>query len=202
MWVHIFNPILSVHIVICKWHVCGPPPSNTTKPASGSGSAARTAPYSTDARSHPPTRRNSNPFNDSFRIIWGTRIPTSVESILSALSDVLKVQHPDSVRVVKSVKRGHDDRTKWWFTVMAPHDVLTNIESAWPATLDWKLQHSLRPPSLDNIPPSTASSKDSPMNQPSAEPASQTSTPTLANGEVPHANGVDPGLLLHQRMLP
>ena len=64
------------------------------------------------------------------------------------LSALVPSENPQSTSVKKSMRRSHN-RTKWWFTVIAPEDSLDNLENSWSvmkSNLNWKLQKSLHQP--------------------------------------------------------
>ena len=93
-------------------------------------------------------RRSPTTQSPNFRIIWGTRFSTKEPEVQRALSALVPSEDSQSIRVKKSVRRSRD-RTKWWFTVMAPEDTLATLENSWSVTecnMTWKLQKSLRQP--------------------------------------------------------
>ena len=93
-------------------------------------------------------RRSPATQSPNFRIIWGTRFSTKEPEAQQALSALVPSKDSQSIRVKKSMRRSRD-RTKWWFTVMAPEDTLATLENSWSVTecnMTWKLQKSLRQP--------------------------------------------------------
>ena len=103
--------------------------------------AMNVSPKNKTAASHVVPTQSPN-----FRIIWGTRFSTKEPEVQWALSALVPSEDSQSIRVKKSVRRSRD-RTKWWFTVMAPEDTLATLENSWSVTecnMTWKLQKSLR----------------------------------------------------------
>ena len=82
----------------------------------------------------------------SFRVIWGIRFSTTMESVKSVLSHIVPLDS-ESLQVTKSIRR-NEGRTRWLFTIMASPDNLATIETSWTTCTqsNWKLQGSLCPP--------------------------------------------------------
>lgn len=85
----------------------------------------------------------------NFRVIWGTRFNTTTTTVKNALLQSLSLEEGGSITVTKSFRR-NQDRTKWWFTVMASPVILATLDSSWLSASmgKWRLQTSLRPPGL------------------------------------------------------
>ena len=124
----------------------------------------------------------------SFRVIWGTRFSTTVESVKSVLSHIVPLDS-ELLQVIKSVRR-KEGRTRWWFTIMAPPDTLSTIEASWSTCTqsNWKLQGSLRPP----VPVQRQLAVDAPqrckreLQQPGA-PSSIEQEPELISSTISHS---------------
>ena len=124
----------------------------------------------------------------SFRVIWGTRFSTTVESVKSVLSHIIPLDS-ELLQVTKSVRR-KEGRTRWWFTIMAPPDTLSTIEASWSNCIqsNWKLQGSLRPP----VPVQRQLAVDAPerckreLQQPGA-PSSIEQEPELISSTISHS---------------
>lgn len=124
----------------------------------------------------------------SFRVIWGTRFSTTVESVKSVVSHVIPLDS-ESLQVANSVRR-KEGQTRWWFTIMAPPDTLSTIEASWSTCTqsNWKLQGSLCPP----VPVQRQLAVDAPerckheLQQPGA-PSSIEQEPELISSTISHS---------------
>ena len=162
-----------------------PPPTSAPSmrnPTSASASASASASSGqASRRSSGNRRRSSNPFSDSYRIIWGTRFTTSVATVRSTVAEILKERYiSNDVHVVRSVKR-REDRARRWFTVMAPPDILTLLDSSWPdrtSSTSWMLLKAFGPTQRD------PTSSHQPVS-PTAEPGSQSSSDTITSTAAP-----------------
>ncbi len=117
--------------------------------------------------------------------------------------------------VIKCSTRRRDGKSKWWFTIIAPTEVLSHTESIWPtlqASTSWSLENSLqkrsraapvntavdrsRPDSpqhtlLPSIPPPfrqlpSAGSEDDPLITVQVTPPSPPTTSSVADYTAPH----------------
>lgn len=89
--------------------------------------------------------------SSNYRILWGTKLATKVSEV-QVITSLVPNEDPSGISVKKSVKR-LADKSKWWFTILASHDILNTLDSTWTRlenTLQWKLQHSLRRPELSD----------------------------------------------------
>ncbi len=84
--------------------------------------------------------------NNSSGGSFGTRFSTNEAVIKFTLSSMVPREDVNSLNVTKSIKSSNG-RTNWWFTVMAPPETLSILETSWAASAqgNWKLQKSLRP---------------------------------------------------------
>ncbi len=89
-----------------------------------------------------------------FRVVWGTRASTTVDSMRKSLSSIVSPDILASLIVVKSFRQNKNATqnsprsSKWWFTVSSTSAAnLASLDSAWAllpgALTSWKLQQSL-----------------------------------------------------------
>ena len=94
-----------------------------------------------------------------FHVIWGTSRSCSAQVILKAISALLTRSAQSSKRSFR--QRG--SRLLWWFTIMAPAEVMLQIVSVWhilEAKTSWSLReslsrHSFSPADGDQSPPNS-----------------------------------------------
>ena len=91
-----------------------------------------------------------------FRIVWGTQGSCSSLVVHKAICTLLPNTLWGSITVKRSVRR-RDGRLMWWFTIMAPDEVMQQITNAWhilESRTSWFLLQSLssRPSRLNNHP--------------------------------------------------
>ena len=95
-------------------------------------------------RAPPSSRQTSQPTNSlPFRVIWGTPRSCSSQVVLKAICALL----PDTARasvIVKGSFRRRGSQDLWWYTIMAPAEVMQQIEATWHI-LEAKTSWSLRP---------------------------------------------------------
>ena len=129
------------------------------KPSSFQRTNDRTGQQTRDAK----RRRSTNPFCESFRIVWGTRFTTSAPTLRSTIAGILKEQLSEDIRVVRSVK-GRDGKARWWFTVMAQPSTLEILDSTWEvgtSSSHWKLLKAFGSPTPAGLSHDSSSSTSS-----------------------------------------
>ena len=58
---------------------------------------------------------------------------TTEQEVFDSLSSNLDHSESQLLRVKKTVKRdSNSDRSRWWYTIMAPQAVLRKIDNGWP----------------------------------------------------------------------
>ena len=135
--------------------------------------------YAKAASSHPSgvfSHRTPNSHHHSsqlrkaatpFRIIWGTQSSCTTDVVTRAILPLTPVGMHSHITVKRSVRTRPDGKHKWWFTIMAPADILSFLDSQWDplfARAGWCLQASLQHHSYA---PGPAASHSSSNNDPS-----------------------------------
>ena len=80
-----------------------------------------------------------------YRVVWGTPNRCSSQVILKAISALLPTPDRPSVVVKRSTRR-RGPNILWWFTIMAPQEIMQRIEAVWhilEAKTSWSLRSSL-----------------------------------------------------------
>ena len=103
-------------------------------------SKASTQSHSVRSSNNESTRRHTNTL--PFRVVWGTSRSCSSVVIQKALCALLPRDTWGSVSVKGSFRR-RGSRHMWWHTIMAPDEVMRQIESVWHS-LEGKTSWSLR----------------------------------------------------------
>ena len=89
---------------------------------------------------------HSTPSNSlPFRVVWGTPRSCSSQVIRKALCALLPSSIQDSI-TVKGSFRQRGSRSVWWYTIMAPTEVMSQIVDVWhilEAKTSWSLRSSL-----------------------------------------------------------
>ena len=81
----------------------------------------------------------------TYRVVWGTPNRCSSQVILKAISALLPTPDRPSVVVKRSICR-RGPNILWWFTIMAPQEIMQRIEAVWhilEAKTSWSLRSSL-----------------------------------------------------------
>ena len=79
-------------------------------------------------------------------VVWGTDSSCNAEVVTKAITALLAPHLSRSITVNKSVKRLRNSKRLWWFTVFAPPEIMTQIETFWPSLesrSSWSLQPAL-----------------------------------------------------------
>ena len=98
------------------------------------------------SRALPPSRQTSQSTNSRpFWVVWGTPRSCSSQVVLKAICALLPDAACASV-IVKGSFRRRMSRDLWWYTIMAPVEVMQQIEATWhilEAKTSWSLRSSL-----------------------------------------------------------
>ena len=137
--------------------------------------------------SSPPSRFNTGSKPNSqhyssqrpatpFRIIWGTQFSCTADVVTRAAIPLTPAGMHSHITVKRSVRTRQNGKHKWWFTIMAPAETLSFLDSHWDPLLTragWCLQSSLQPHSYA---PGSTNPVSSHYNVPSGNRSSSPST--------------------------
>ena len=110
-------------------------------------SHSRPPPSSHSSSKAPNSRKVRSAHSNSlpFRVVWGTSRSCSSQVVQKALCALLPRNTHDSI-TVKGSFRQRGSRSVWWYTIMAPTEVMQQIVDVWhilEAKTSWSLRSSL-----------------------------------------------------------
>ena len=164
------------------------------------GHSQSSQPFSSSAASHyshsqssSTSLRRSVSNTLPYRVVWGTSRGCSSQVIQKAVSALLPASDRNSVNVRRSV-RHRGTKSLWWFTIMAPSEVIQRIEEVWHI-LEMKTSWSLR---------SSLSSRISCAGQPALGASRPTApaTSTTPSSSPSSLNSLNPSASIAQSAVP
>ena len=93
---------------------------------------------------HPARSSSTTSSSRTYRIIWGTRLNTDESFVAHKLASCLDDEDTPKLQIKKTVKQNQNGKTNWWFTVIAPENIISKISSSWPSlNKQWSLCKAL-----------------------------------------------------------
>ena len=129
----------------------------------------------------------------SFRIVWGTKFACPDDIVKNTITSKLPSESAPFVTIKKSVKLNSAGRRKWWFTIIAPPEILSMVDEGWDSLEcppHWRLLSKLSdlaPPAqipLTVNPPSSERDQSSPPEQNNAPPSEQDVIPNASQSSA------------------